>query len=543
MNFFDRLFPGFLSKARSIFGYSTYDASVVFNDNYRSTQKLNAVLSSPAVLKVIALQCDLFSLGKIKVLDQDNNEIPDDPFLKLINKPNHLVSNSQFLWDFMLWTMLGTDYCHVTSQVIDDQTKMHMLDPAKIEWPTSLDRKRDHFVFSDQAYEELMNTTITYRYSDGTCFQFPLRRLIVSADLTNGVGNFFKSPSRIDAIYKIISNSDAALDSKNINVRYNGKFLVGSANQLQSTGLGQDEKEDIIDKMETHDKNVFPLKTMVNIKRFVESVSSTGLSESYLADYFLIGNMFNIPRDVLEAYASATYENQEKSRMSHVSYTLQPKGNEWMDQFEKFFGYDRTGKNIVISWDHLPFMQVFEKDKADKEKSKIESFKALIDMGVSVDNANAYLGTTFEIEAPEQVASSDSSVNIATTSEAQDEGAKAQSQLRASVGGVTGVLSIINSVAQGITSYDAALAILMIIYGFPEDQALNLLGPKPTQIAQDNGTEQQPAGAATLSADKLARIVEHFAKQQPARAKAPVKNKSGSTKWRYKREKRGTEQQ
>lgn len=399
MNFFDRLFPGFLSKARSVFGYSTYDASVNFNDSYRSVEKLNAVLSSPAVLKVIALQCDLFSLGEIYVYDDQGNEIEDDPFLSFIRHPNRLQSKSQFLWDFMFWTMLGTDYCQVTSRVIDPATVMYMMDPAKIEWPLSLERKRDHFIFSDQAYNDLMATVIKYRYQDGTYFEFPLNRLIISADLTNGVGNFFKSPSRIDALYKIISNSDAALDSKNINVRYNGKFLIGSNTTQQSPGLSEDEKKDIIEKMETREKNVFPTRTMVNLKRFVESVSGTGLDETYLADYFLIGTMFNIPRDVLEAGLSATYENQEKSRMAHVSYTLQPKGNEWMNQFEKFFGYDRIGKNIVMSWDHLPLMHVFEKEKADKDKVKIETFTSMVQAGIPVDQANQFLDTNFTLNS------------------------------------------------------------------------------------------------------------------------------------------------
>ena len=131
-------------------------------------------------------------------------------------------------------------------------------------------------------------------------------------------------------------------------------------------------------------------------------MASLQLDEKYLNQYFLIGNMYGIPRDVLEAYTSATYENQEKARMAHVSYCLQPKGNAFMNDFEYFFGYRESGKNIYIDWSHLPFMQVFEEQKSSVEKSKIDSLTLLLSLGVPLTEANAYLDLDFTIEEPKQ---------------------------------------------------------------------------------------------------------------------------------------------
>ena len=396
---FGNLFSLFRSgiKGAYRFGYSILHTSTQFNTYHNEKEKLAAILSNPAALKVFALQCDLFSLGKLYVYDNDENEIEGDPFLPMIKKPNPFQTQSQILWDFMFWHMLGTAYCYVDSKLITEQNKIYFLDPCKIEWPKELERAKDKLVFSDATIKEREKLTITYRYDDGSTFQFPLHKLIISTDLTNGMGNWYKGPSRIDALYKIISNSEHALDSKNINLRYSGKFLVGSQNDTTKIGLGEKEKTDIEDKVDDDSgKKVWALKTMVQIRRFVDDFKSLELGKSYLEDYFLIGSMYGIPRDVLEAYNSATYENQEKARAAHVNYCFDPKGNQFMNAFEAFFGY--IDKNICMSWDHLPFMQVFEKERVEVKDKTIDAFKKLLALGVSVDQANAYMDTDFKIE-------------------------------------------------------------------------------------------------------------------------------------------------
>jgi hypothetical protein len=403
---FGNIFSLLRSKARGFynFGVEIVHASTNFNTFARDKEKLSMVLSNPAVLKVFALQCDLFSMGKVCV-EKDNEEIEDDPFLALINNPNPFSqTENQFLWDYMFWQMMGTCYAYVDSKVVDRKgNKIYYLNPSQIEWPLELERKKDKMIFSDAEVNAIKKTEITYRYADGTTFKFPFDRLVISYDLTNGIGNFFKGPSKLDALYKIISNSEHVLDSSNINIRYTSKFMVGSEQQIGANtkqGLSDDEKKNIIDSMDKAEKNVYPVRAKINIQRFVEDLSKLQLSEEYLKQYFLIGNMYNIPRDVLEAFASATYENQEKARAAHVNYTLEPKGNQFMDSFEVHFGYREQGKNIKITWDHLPFMQVFAREKAETQKVQTEVLNSLLTAGVKLDQINEYLGTKFEIEEP-----------------------------------------------------------------------------------------------------------------------------------------------
>ena len=47
-------------------------------------------------------------------------------------------------------------------------------------------------------------------------------------------------------------------------------------------------------------------------------------------------------------------------------------------------------------------MQIFEKDKVAVKKTTIEVLNSLLTLGVSIEQANEYLGTQFEIEQPEE---------------------------------------------------------------------------------------------------------------------------------------------
>ena len=76
----------------------------------------------------------------------------------------------------------------------------------------------------------------------------------------------------------------------------------------------------------------------------------------------------------------------------------------------------------------------------------------------------------------------------ATTPAIDQKRLEAQANLKGTVGGVQGILEIQRSVSTGITQRDAAIALLVEIYGFSNEQASNIIGnPTPIQdIANEN---------------------------------------------------------
>ena len=110
----------------------------------------------------------------------------------------------------------------------------------------------------------------------------------------------------------------------------------------------------------------------------------------------MIGKMYGIPKDVLEANLGkgGTFENQEKARGSHVAYTLEPKSEDLANGLETYFDLD---VELKFSWTHLQFMQVFEKEKADVKKITAETFKAYGDSGVTPERAAGLLELELEL--------------------------------------------------------------------------------------------------------------------------------------------------
>lgn len=411
-NWFGNLFNRTRDYLKSGFlPFHIFGSSPQFNDYTRDAQKLAVVFSNPALLKVFTLQCDLFSLGKVYVYDESETLLEDDPALKRIGNPNPMQNQSQWLWDYMFWKMVGNAHLYMESNLVErENAPMYWLENHKIEWPLELDRMKDKFIFSQAKLNELMGTVITYRYEDGTTFKFPLSKIATVSDLTNGVGNWFKGHSRIDALYKIISNSETSLDSKNINVRFTAKFLVSGQqdpSDVTKLPMAEDEKLDIEKKINggswddkiRGEKQVHAIKSMIDIKRFVDDLRVLELDKSYLADYYLIGSMYNIPRDVLEAYASSTFENQEKARAGHVSYTLEPAGEVLGAMLAKKWGY--TDKKICLSWDHLPFVLVFEKDRVAIKNQQVNTFNLMRKAAIPLDEINEFLDTNFTIDEAE----------------------------------------------------------------------------------------------------------------------------------------------
>lgn len=352
-------------------------------------ERLEAVLSNPAALKVFKLQCDLFSLGKFHTVRNDEI-VEDDPLIKKLRYPNPYQSQRQFLWDYMFWNMLGTAYLYRNSNMLNDNTKLYFLDPTRFQWTDDILFKLDKIVLSKKTFNDYENLTIQYHNLDGTITIYKLAEIMPFFDLSNGVGNWYRGNSTIDALYKVIYNSEKGLDAKGINLEFSGKYMVSGQHKDQDIyGVPMSKEEQrYIEKSTRKNKPVHAVKSMLDIKRFVENIDNLKLDSAYREDYFTIGNMFGIPRDVLEAFNSSTYENQEKARGAHIEYCLQPKGNDLADGLEKMFGYSDLDIDIQMSWNHLSFMQVFEKERADVKHRKMETLKMVYDMGVVIPDLN-----------------------------------------------------------------------------------------------------------------------------------------------------------
>ena len=345
-------------------------------------QKLNAILNNPACLKVFALNCDLFSLGKINTKDQKE-------YLKTLRKkPNFKQGWAQFYWDYMFWSMTGTAYLWKSGgKYLNDSTTLQWLNPSNIIWEQSIINRLKDLIFTNATYKEVMSQSILYRLDNGKQKYIPLNEITPLYDLSSSMNdNPLQGVSRLDALYKVICNSEEALDAKNINLEFMRKFIVTGTqdpNNVSQLPLGEKEKESVEEKMRGNQYSVHAMKSQIDIKRFVDDMNKLKLDEAYSNDYYTIGIMFGIPRDILEAFnqKGTTYENQEKSIVRHIEYSLKPKGENLTDALEDILEIEDT----EMTWDHLACYQVFESERQNVINLKLNNAILAKENGIDIE--------------------------------------------------------------------------------------------------------------------------------------------------------------
>ena len=369
-------------NAGNIF-YTMFSSSSALGKVIPDADKLRIVLNNPALLKVIALDCDIFSLGKIN--QYQDGKIKEVDFLySETKKPNMFQSWTQFDYDYKFWlNIFGTAYLYNpnNSKILNENSNIQWLNPCNFQWDSSLIQKLQALVLSKQSYNDIFKNSVLYRFDNGDSKWIKLSEITTFHDLTNaGSNNPMKGYSRIDALYKVIKNSELALDAKSINLEFAQKYLVaGQADpdNVSQMPMSETEKLSIEEKMRSN-KKVHAIKSMIDIKRFVEDIGKLKIDESFYNDYFMFGTMFNIPRDILEAnLRGSTYENQEKSMARLIEYCEAPKGQMLTDWLENQYGY----QDIRMSWSHLMFNQIFEKERAERVGLQLDNIIKVKDAG------------------------------------------------------------------------------------------------------------------------------------------------------------------
>jgi len=371
-----------------------------YNNFQNESAKLDVILQSPAPLTVLTLNCDLFSLGKVQIKDLDGQILDKHPLYDILENPNFFQSQNDILWDYMFWNMLGNAYLSIDNRSTLVSNKLYFLNPAKMDFPQNMINDADKLMLSQTSYNQFINSNITYRYDNGKTTKINYKKILHFADQSQTTNAWFKGSSRIDALYKVISNSELSLDAKNIELLFNGKFMVSGKvgeNDLDQPMMSNDDKNDIEQKV-IKDKPVTAVRKMVDIKKFVDSLQSDKLFKSYMSDVFTIGRMFNIPKDVIEVMidSGAKYENKKLATADHVDYALQPKGNQLINGLIKYFGFeDVTG---CLDWSHLPFMQVRQRQRYEAELDRARALREYLNAGMDAEDAVRLLN--LELEKP-----------------------------------------------------------------------------------------------------------------------------------------------
>lgn len=376
--------------------YITRKLGTNFLSHKTHDEKMRMVLTNPAANWIFKLLPDLFSMGKFVLEDANGDRIEEHPYLTMLSTPNPMQSEQQWKWDYMFYKKMGVAklYVHRPTTIAN---RLYWLHPDKIEYPQSVKDNFDRLFLSEQSVREFMNTPVLYETKTQR-LQMTMGQIVHYSDFSNTITGWWESPSVLDALYKIITNSDNLVSSKNVTSRLAGKFQVSGEVGLENVNdlpMGSKEKASIENILKSK-KSIYASRTQSRINRFVENPGMfKGVDESFLNDAFVIGKALNIPRDVIELLSGSTYENQEKARAVIVSYCLSPDAEDLCQGLERKVE-PPPGLRLKMVFDHLPYVQVFENEKAQTDDKRATAMHKLIQAGVDQAEAAEAVGFQFE---------------------------------------------------------------------------------------------------------------------------------------------------
>lgn len=377
ISFGNNKLPNYVERLND--GSFWYGIKDFFNDNSDTKwgsyqKKLDAVLSNPAVLKVLTFRADMYS--QVKFNEYSNDKLVEKDFLYSYKKnPNPMQNWIDLHWDISFNRDLGNAYLYVEN----DTFYCFGLQNIKIDEQKL--KEINKYRFSEYKTKQAIKGTFKARLNCDSEWQtLKLENLYLLSDLSNNIsGNWLCGNSRLDALYDVVQNSKLSLKAKKKNLFFTTKHMVNGTHdgKVDSRPMTDEEQKSISDSMFSS-KDIFATKSRLEVRQLVDNLDNLKLDESYLSDLSIIANMYGMTKDILDILTKgSTYENKEKSIGAFIDYSLMPKVQQHSDLLEIIL----QKEDIRGSFKHLPFNAVFEAEKVTNKKVELEALKIASELG------------------------------------------------------------------------------------------------------------------------------------------------------------------
>ena len=371
--------------------------------------KLGLAINHSVLSSLISIRADYLSKVRFYIEESNGDKNFEDPLLDFINNPNPHQSKEDFLIQFE-WFLCsyGWVYQRPYLNTRDKGVKyIYNLNPSKIQFPKKMGNsiiitKSDerNYYSKEFSYQDV-DTTKSIKFLD----------IIPYYDVSNSTNNnensSVTSPSRLDSIIRELSNFTLASDAENITLQTNGKqilFSDSAGNALGTVPLQTKDKQAIKnilnsplgfkkgERILTADKKIGLVDATIPIKNL-------GLNESRETNANVISQRLQVPNEIYKAFTQgATFENQKQAQVSFVQNVTQPRADDLASSFTTSFG--DPNRPYKASFEHLPFMQAVEDEKANKALRLSQAMRNLIQSGLDESDAREFianLGISVEI--------------------------------------------------------------------------------------------------------------------------------------------------
>ena len=355
-----------------------------------NTDTLFVAQNHPILTPAMLFVSKLYSQAKFKVVNETSGrELKNHYITKLLNNPNFYQTGKDFQ-EGLQFMMIARGSCVVWAKKhkgFSDTNSLYILDPNLIKWPDGFKTR----MLNDTQSSKVLNIKVLYDPKGEKEF-IPLKDLMFFYDSPNGLEskNFFKNTSRLKGLEQALINTNSSLIAKDIILKTNGKELISSKSSTNGFPLTEEEQARLQNQFNSNyglgksrSRSIFS-RADLEYKSLHIALRDLGLDESVKVDGNLIYTALHIPKDILSLEAKkTTYNNFKESMVSYIQNEMESTAAATCSTLKKFLAPNENIR-IEASYDHLPVMQFYLKERWEAISLQAKAFNDLISSGFPV---------------------------------------------------------------------------------------------------------------------------------------------------------------
>lgn len=299
------------------------------------------------------------------------------PLLNLLSKPNPLQSGAEWLFNREInYGVFGNSYDYGSLPTGFKQFNFSNITSIKQLPPYLISYALTGKFWDQTTIEGIVEKYILYIAGANKDFA-PAQILHRNDSNIRFDSNVLKGKSKLIGLQKPLSNIEMAFESRNVIIRKRGALgfyssELGDANgklPMNDADIKKVQKE--FDKYGTLEGQYQYILSPIPLKyqQTTLNIDELKLFEEVSADAMLICNAFGVPEILLKLYLSgATFENQEASERRLYQGTVIPEAGDDLTSINNWLKTGEQGLTIEGCFDHIPVLQVNEKQKAESYK-------------------------------------------------------------------------------------------------------------------------------------------------------------------------------
>jgi hypothetical protein len=419
-------------------------------------------MSIPELRAVIDKRASMMSANNPILVDKDGNKVQNHWLLDLIHKPNPMQSWADVVYSLSVNDALySNSFAYSPLRSFNQRNIFVTLPSGKIEIRTT------GRTLKQMDVDGLIDS-FRFKYDNGDFETLAVNDMIY---LTTADGmNLIKPTSKLDALKYPLSNIKASYHKRNVLLENIGAIGILSAQKSDIGGsipMTPEEKHEIQSDWYNRSKDELIItESQVNWQPMSYPTRDLMLFEELTADKLAIIDAYGLNYNLFSSDKGATFSNVKDSIRMCYTDTIIPETQSMYDTIMQQFKLTDEGYKLIADFSHLPVLQDDELSKEQARAAKVSNFSTMLRDGVITSEQYA---AEFGIELMK--------IDAAT---AQAAGlAQAQTQLRGTIGGLDGIISLNNAVSTGQMDRQTAINTLVNYYGYSDTIAAAMITAPP----------------------------------------------------------------